>query len=42
MAQCEEKYVRYVLERFPNSYKAAEILGTSQASVIRRKQKYHL
>lgn len=40
--QCGRDYVAYALQKYKNSYKAAEALGTSQASVMRRKQKYHL
>ena len=40
--QCGREYVAYALQKYKNSYKAAEALGTSQASIMRRKQKYHL
>ena len=40
--QCGRNYVAYALQKYGNSYKAAEALGTSQASIMRRKQKFHL
>lgn len=40
--QCGREYVAYALQKYKNSYKAADALGTSQASIMRRKQKYHL
>lgn len=40
--QCGRDYVAYALHKYGSSYKAAEALGTSQASVMRRKQKFHL
>jgi len=39
---CESSYVRYALETYKSSYLAAEALGTSQASIIRKKKKYNL
>jgi len=39
---CEKEYVSYVLQQYPNTYKAAEVLGTSQSSVMRKKKKYDL
>lgn len=42
VTQCEREYLRFVLKKYPNSYRAAEVLGTSQASIIRRKKKYYL
>ena len=40
--QCEKEYVGHVLQHYPNTYKAAEMLGTSQSSVMRKKKKYDL
>lgn len=40
--QCGRNYVAYALQKYGNSYKAAGGLGTSQASIMRRKQKFHL
>lgn len=40
--QCGRDYVSYALQKYKNSYKAAAALGTSQASIMRRKQKFHL
>ena len=42
VGQCEKEYLRCALQQYPTSYKAAAALGTSQASIIRRKQKYGL
>lgn len=42
VSRCEKEYLQAVLKKYPNSYRAAEVLGTSQASIIRRKKKYHL
>jgi transcriptional regulator with PAS, ATPase and Fis domain len=39
---CERKYLSFVLQRYPNTYKAAAVLGTSQTSIMRRKKKYNL
>jgi len=40
--QCEREYLNCVLKKYPNSYKAAEVLGTSQTSIIRKKKKHDL
>ena len=40
--QCGRDYVAYALQKYGTSYKAAQALGTSQASIMRRKQKFHL
>ena len=40
--QCEREYLDCVLRKYPNSYKAAEMLGTSQTSIIRKKKKHAL
>lgn len=40
--QCERGYIDYVLQKYNNTYKAADSLGTSQSSIIRRKKKYSL
>lgn len=42
VARCEREYLSYTLQRYPNSYKAASALGTSQSSIMRRKKKYGL
>lgn len=42
VAQCERNYLRFALQKYPNSYKAADILGTSQTSIIRKKKKHGL
>jgi len=42
LEQCERNYLSWVLEHAGSTYKAAEILGTSQSSVMRRKQKHNL
>lgn len=40
--RCEREYLGYVLQKYGNSYKAAEALGTSQSLIMRRKKKYSL
>lgn len=40
LEQCEQEYIRYALNKCKNSYAAADALGTSQSSVMRRKKKY--
>ncbi|MPN13679.1 hypothetical protein SDC9_161002 [bioreactor metagenome] len=40
--QCEKEYLGYALRKHQNSYKVAELLRTSQSSIIRRKKKYFL
>ena len=40
VGHCEQAYLKYTLQKYPSSYKAAEILGTSQTSVIRKKKRY--
>jgi len=40
--RCEREYLTCALKKFPNSYKAAEALGTSQTSIIRKKKKHEL
>ena len=40
--QCERDYLGFVLQKFPSSYQAAQVLGTSQTSIMRRKKKYGL
>lgn len=42
VSQCEREYVDYALNRFQNSYRAADALGTSQTSIMRKKKKYSL
>jgi len=42
MNACESAYVRYAIQTYKSSYLAAEALGTSQASIIRKKKKYSL
>lgn len=40
LAQCEQEYVGYALQKYQSSYRAAKALGTSQSSIMRRKKKY--
>ena len=40
LAQCEQAYLGYALQKYQSSYRAAEALGTSQSSIMRRKKKY--
>ena len=40
--RCEREYVKYALNTYKSSYAAAEALGTSQSSIMRRKKKYGL
>ena len=40
LESCEKEYVRYAIQKFGSTYKAAEALRTSQSSVARRKKKY--
>ena len=42
LARCEREYLGYTLQRYPSSYQAAQVLGTSQTSIMRRKKKYGL
>ena len=42
LERCEREYLGYALQRYGNSYKAAEALGTSQSLIMRRKKKYSL
>ncbi|NCB51935.1 MAG: PAS domain-containing protein [Clostridia bacterium] len=42
LKRCERSYIRFALQKLGSSYKAAEALGTSQTSIIRRKKKYKL
>lgn len=42
VAQCEKQYLSYALKKYRNSYQTAAALGTSQSSIMRRKQKYQL
>ena len=42
LAECEYEYVKYALETHKTSYAAAEALGTSQTSIMRRKKKFGL
>ncbi|MCL2367736.1 MAG: sigma 54-interacting transcriptional regulator [Oscillospiraceae bacterium] len=42
LEQCEREYLAWTLENYSNTYKAAEVLGTSQSSVMRRKKKHNL
>jgi len=39
---CEKDYLKYAYSKFNSSYKLAEVLKTSQTSVIRRIKKYNL
>ncbi|GAB6108669.1 sigma-54 interaction domain-containing protein [Fusibacter bizertensis] len=38
---CEKDFLKYVHHKYPNSYKVAEVLNTSQTSIIRRLKKYN-
>lgn len=40
--ECEKEYLKYALDRYGSSYKAADALQTTQSMVIRRKSKYKL
>ena len=40
--RCEREYIKYALNTYKSSYAAAEALGTSQSSIMRRKRKYGL
>lgn len=42
VAQCEKQYLSHALKKYQNSYQTAAALGTSQSSIMRRKQKYQL
>ena len=42
LGECESTYLKWALEKYGSSYKAAEILGTSQTSIMRKKKKYNL
>lgn len=42
MDRCEREYIARALQKYKNSYAAAERLGTSQSSIMRRKKKYGL
>lgn len=42
LGQCEREYLGYALQKYGSSYQAAQALGTSQSSVMRRKKKYRL
>ena len=40
MDRCEEEYLSLALKKYKSSYLAADHLGTSQSSIMRRKKKY--
>lgn len=42
LERCERDYLAHALAQCKSSYAAAEALGTSQSSIMRRKRKYHL
>ena len=42
IAECESAYLKYALDSYKSSYLVAEMLGTSQSSVMRRKKKYNI
>ena len=42
LARCERDYLAFALQKCGSSYQAAAALGTSQSSIMRRKQKYGL
>lgn len=40
--RCEREYLDWALQKYTNTYKAAEVLGTSQSAIMRRKKKHSL
>lgn len=42
IARCEREYIQYALDTYKSSYAAADALGTSQSSIMRRKRKYSI
>ena len=38
--QCEQRYLSWAFQRYGSTYKVAQALRTSQASIMRRKKKY--
>lgn len=42
LEQCEKAYLEYVFQYESSTYKVAELLDTSQSSIMRKKQKYRL
>ncbi len=42
LERCEREYIQYALNTYKSTYAAAAALGTSQSSIMRRKQKYFL
>lgn len=42
LEQCEREYLKYALQKYRSTYRAASILGMSQTAVMRRKKKYAL
>ena len=42
LARCERDYLAFALQKCGSSYQTAVALGTSQSSIMRRKQKYGL
>jgi transcriptional regulator with PAS, ATPase and Fis domain len=42
LTACELAYVHYALEHSKSTYHAAELLGTSQSSIMRRKKKFSM
>lgn len=42
LEQCERDYLDFTLKKLHSSYQAAQALGTSQTSIMRRKRKYGL
>lgn len=38
----EKKYIEYVLNKYNSTYKVAEILNTSQSTIMRKKKKYNI
>lgn len=42
LARCERDYLAFALRKYGSSYQTATALGTSQSSIMRRKQKYGL
>jgi transcriptional regulator with PAS, ATPase and Fis domain len=42
VSRCEFEYLRYAIDRYKSTYRAADALGASQSSVMRRKKKHRL
>ena len=42
LADCEKEYLKFAFQKYTSTYKVAQALNTSQASIMRRKKKYDL